>query len=158
MKMMKNKIGLISLVLLGILLSSCNNKMCPLQDGYTEERIKYLYDLSDSFNNLSIKSSKPTVHSLFNGVVKRIITKDNKNFVFITSELSKSESDSLDYIYSNLEKVYVKEGDKVKKHKAIGQLAKEDSVYILVLSVVKGQQKLDPKIYIDCRNFIIQNK
>lgn len=145
---MKNKIKFLVIPLLFI---SCNNRMCPLQDGFVKENNKHLYDMSDSFDNLYIKSTKPKVYSFINGKIKKIVNKDNKNIVFITSEPSKKDSVEIVYVYSNLEEVFVKEGEKVSKGTEIGKVLKQDSEYILVLSVLEGTKKVDPKLYIDCK-------
>lgn len=148
---MKNRV--IS-ILIFILCISCSKSLCPLKDGYVlnNEEV-HLYDISDSFNNIHIRSiNYNKVHSFSDGQVDKVIqNEDGYYMVFISSEY---DTLNLNYVYSNLNNVFVKVGEKINHQNVLGSLNsdKNEGEYILIFSMLQGTLKIDPRLYLDCKN------
>lgn len=148
---MKNRV--IS-ILIFILCISCSKSFCPLKDGYVLNKEEvHLYDISDSFNNIYIRSvNYNKVHSFSDGQVDKVIqNEDGYYMVFISSEY---DTLSLKYVYSNLNNVFVKVGEKIKHQNVLGSLKsdKNEDEYILIFSMLQETLKIDPRLYLDCKN------
>lgn len=148
---MRNKV---IIILMFILCMSCSKSLCPLKDGYVLNKEEvHLYDISDSFNNIYIRSMNfDKVHSFSDGQVDKVIqNKDGYYMIFISSE---NDTLSLKYVYSNLNNVFVKVGDRIKRQNILGSLNldKNEGVYILIFSMLQGTLKIDPQLYLECKN------
>lgn len=147
---MRNKVIIISMF---ILCMSCSKSLCPLKDGYVLNKEVHLYDISDSFNNIYIRSMNfDKVHSFSNGQVDKVVQNEDGNYmVFVSSE---NDTSNLKYVYSNLNDVFVKVGDKIKHQNILGSLNldKNEGEYILIFSMLQGTLKIDPRLYLDCKN------
>lgn len=94
-------------------------------------------------NGVNITTSEPLVYSIFEGVVLK---------VFILQGLNSSvmvRHGSYISLYSNLGKVYVKEGDKVKIDQKLGRISEVDGVMNLHFELWKEMTPLDPKIWLN---------
>lgn len=132
---------------------SCSKSLCPLKEGYLLNKEVHLYDISDSFYNVYIRSvNSDQVYSFADGKVEKVLQNDDGNYmVFVSSE---NDTSNFKYVYSNFNKVFVKVGDKINRHKILGSLnlEKNESEYILIFSMLKGTEKVDPRLYLNCEN------
>lgn len=146
---MKSQLIILSIF---ILFTSCSKQSCPIKGGFINDRKVNSHDISDSFNNLYIKSTKSSmVYSFSSGQVEKIANSDNNGYmIFISSEKNALK---LIYVYSNLKEVSVDVGDNVRKQTILGKLNhnEEKTEYTLIFSMLEGTKKVDPQLYINCK-------
>ncbi|MEN8886212.1 MAG: M23 family metallopeptidase, partial [Winogradskyella sp.] len=106
-----------------------------------------LTDSSVEVNNPGIKiatEDNAEVKAVFNGEISKVVIVKNGNPAIIIRH-----GDYLT-IYTNLSKIYVKSGDKVKTGQAIGQVFtnKTSGESMLGFRVYKNNQKLNPQYWL----------
>lgn len=147
---MRSKVIIIFIIILCI---SCSKSLCPLKEGYLLNKEVHSYEISDSFYNVYIRSlGSDKVYSFSAGKVEKVLQNDDGNYmVFVSSE---NDTSNFKYVYSNLNEVFVNVGDKINHHKILGSLnlEKNESEYILIFSMLKGTEKVDPRLYLKCKN------
>lgn len=116
----------------GIIISSYGEKYDPVTEVQTFQR------------GIDIKSTNlRIVKSVNDGIIERVGESDNLGkFIKI------DHGDSTFSLYSNLEKVYVKENDRVIRGERIGEIGEQSNSY-LHFELWIDNDAVDPELYID---------
>ena len=116
---------------------------CPVREGFIFHP-KLGRNSNPDYTTIRILSKHKKVISISKGIVSKISVLNSSYIVFI-----RNEEDEF-FIYSDLIKVFLKEGDKVKPNQKIGNATKEDNENRYSFSIQHYDKTEPTKIEIDC--------
>lgn len=116
---------------------------CPLKDSFTINTKLGRHSEPD-YSTIRFLSKNKKVISISEGYVSKISVLNSNYIVFIRNERDEF------FIYSDLNKIFLKEGTKVKVNQKIGNAMSEDGGNSYTFSIQHYDKAEPTKIEIDC--------